>query len=123
MGSSLKYTETERVSTVSPSLVATSVLREIPHRDEAFRKRQKGCQCKESVLVCGCVLFVWGLLFQGVLETFVSLAKVWMSSLVGKVVDGKEHRRQIPTPLAFCVTGSVEGSGDSQPEPGWCHAA
>lgn len=43
---------------MSPSLVATSVLREIPRRDEAFRKRQKGCQCKESVLVCGCVLFV-----------------------------------------------------------------
>lgn len=46
-----------------------------------------------------------------------------MSFLVGKVVDGKEHRSQIPAPLAFCVTGTVEGSGDSRPGPGWCHAA
>lgn len=44
-----------------------------------------------------------------------------MPFLVGKGVEGKEHRGWIPALLAFCVTSAVEGSGDSQ--LGRCHVA
>lgn len=44
-----------------------------------------------------------------------------MSFLIGKWVVAKEQRGQIPAPLAFCVIGTVAGSGDLL--LGGCHVA
>lgn len=78
---------------------------EIPRREKTASSERQGVSAKRLFSFVGVYyLHISGLLFQGVLETLISPAKVYVSFLVGKRVERKEPRGE------SCTSGLLCGS-------------
>lgn len=101
MGSSVKYTETERVSTVSPSLVTTSVLIEIPSREEfpLSEETESVSMQRECFLLRVCIICM-GTFVSGCSRN-LCLSSKGMNALLGGEGGGQEGAQEADS----CTSG------------------